>query len=62
MIIEQSNVTRIQHDNMLIQIEGNVRLMYDDKGLTVIVNSIPELTFYNVGISDIVSDITIELI
>lgn len=62
MIIEQSHITRIQHDSIDMSISGHVKLLYEESGLTVVVDSIPVMFFNNVGIKDIVSDITIELI
>ena len=62
MIIESINgITDILHKDIAVTIEGHVKLVYEEKGLTVVVNSIPELFFNNVSIADIMSDITIEL-
>ena len=62
MIIKQTNTTRIQHDSIDMNISGHVKLLYEESGLTVVVDSIPVMFFNNIGIKDIVSDITIELI
>ena len=61
MIIRDTNFVTILHDDIELNIAGDVKLQYNDS-LTVIVNSIPVLTFHNVSIKDIASDITIELI
>lgn len=65
MIIEQiypnTDIYSILHNDISVTIEGHVTLVYEDKGLTVIVNSVPELYFNNVSIKDIESCITIEV-
>lgn len=63
MIIEQHpDHISILHRDITITIEGRVKLIYEEKGLTVVVNSIPEMFFNYVSIADIMSDITIELL
>lgn len=62
MIIEQhpDHVSILHHD-IVMTIEGRVKLIYEEHGLTVIVNSIPEMFYNNVSIADIMSNITIEV-
>jgi len=50
----------ILHKDISVTIEGYIKLVYEDKSLSVIVNSIPEMIFNNISIKDIMSDITIE--
>lgn len=50
----------IVHRDISITIEGHVQLIYEEHGLTVIVNSIPEFFFNCIPISDITSEIVIE--
>lgn len=62
MIIEQhSDHVSILHRDITMTIEGYVKLLYEENGLTIVVNSIPEMFFNNVSIADIMSDITIEV-
>lgn len=61
MIIETyNNRVGIDHNNIGIVIEGHVKLIYEDNGLTIVVDSIPKMFFNDVNIRDIKSDITIE--
>lgn len=63
MIIETTQQgTTILHKDIAVTIDGYVKLVYEEHGLTVIVNSVPEMFFNNVSIADIQSDITIELL
>lgn len=61
MIITQTDHVSIVHRDISITIEGYVKLLYEDNGLTVVVDSIPEMFFNNISISDIKSNITIEV-
>lgn len=62
MIIEtQPDHISILHKEIVVLISGYVKLVYEDNGLTVVVDSIPDMFFNNVNISDIQSDIIIEL-
>ena len=62
MIIETyKNRVGIEHNNIVVIIDGYVKLVYEDNGLTIVVDSIPRMFFNDVSIKDINSDITIEL-
>ena len=62
MIIERTGYTTIiDHESVNIHISGHVGLMYDESGLSVVVDSIPVMFFNNISLKDIASDVTIEL-
>ena len=61
MIDRMEDHILITHKEYAWTFSGHIKLLYEDNGLTVIVNSIPEIHICNVSIKDIKSDITIEL-
>ena len=63
MIVKTFNAgTKIELSDIVdISIRGYVRLIYEDNGISVIVDSVPMMFIPNVNIKDIISDITIEL-
>lgn len=62
MIIEQhEDHISILKGDMAVTVPNNARLQYKDNNLMVFVEGSLELTFNNVHISEIMSDITIEL-
>ena len=57
-----SEGTRIELSDIVdISIRGYVRLVREDNGISVIVDSTPMMFIPNVNMKDIISDITIEL-
>ena len=62
MIIRKDDcITVIEHDSLNMRISGNVRLMYEESGLTIIIDSIPVMFFNRIPLMNICSEITIEL-
>ena len=62
MMIRHNDYWAELHDNNItVTINGHVRLVYENNGLTVVVDSIPRMFFNDVNIKNIDSDITIEL-
>lgn len=62
MIIERTGYTTIiDHESVNVHISGNVGLVYEESGLTVVVDSIPVMYFNNISLREIASNVTIEL-
>ena len=61
MIRHNDHGTELHDSDITVTINGHVRLVYENNGLTFVVNSIPRMFFNDVNIKDIDSDITIEL-
>ena len=62
MIIRHNEHGTELHDgNITVVTNGYVKLIYEDNGLTFVVDSVPRMFFNDVSIKDIDSDITIEL-
>ena len=61
MIRHDDHGTDLYDGNIIVTTNGYVKLVYENNGLTVVVDSIPRMFFNDVSIKDINSDITIEL-
>ena len=61
MIRHNDHGTELHDGNITVVTNEYVRLVYENNGLTVVVDSIPRMFFNDVSIKDIDSDITIEL-
>ena len=53
--------TELHDSDITVTTNGYVRLVYENNGLTFVVDSIPRMFFNDVSIKNIDSDITIEL-
>ena len=61
MIRHNDHGTELHDGNITVTTNGYVKLVYENNGLTFVVDSIPRMFFNDVNIKDIKSDITIEL-
>lgn len=62
MIIRHNEHGTELHDgNISVTTNGYVKLVYENNGLTFVVDSIPKMFFYDVSIKNIDSDIIIEV-
>ena len=52
--------TKIHDGDITVTIKGYVRLVYEDNGLTIVVDSMPRMFFNDVNIKNIDSNITVE--
>ena len=61
IITNKNNIVSIVHRDIAMTIDGKVKLLYERGGLKVVVNSIPEMFFNMIPLSEITSEITIEV-
>ena len=61
MIRHNDHGTELRDSDITVTTNGYVKLVYENNGLTFVVDSIPRMFFNDVSIKDINSDITIEL-
>lgn len=61
MIRHNNHGTELHNGNITVTTNGHVRLVYENNGLTVVVDSVPRMFFNDVSIKNIDSDIVIEL-
>lgn len=61
MIKHNDHGTELHDRDITVTTNRYVKLIYENNGLTFVVDSIPRIFFIDVSIKDIDSDITIEL-